>query len=46
MSTRRKECSTCWPGVKLTDLRVGEDHVDLESLPPTSGFQAFSDYDS
>lgn len=46
MSTQRGECSSSNPVVKLNDLRVGEDHVDLQSEPPTSSFEAYSDFDS
>lgn len=44
MSTQ--ECSAGWPVIKLLDLRVGENHVDLQIEPPTSSFEAFSDYDT
>ena len=45
---RKEQRITRWPGIKLTDLRAGEDHADLESVPPTShpSFEAFSDYES
>lgn len=46
MSEGKEECFLSQPAVKLSDLRVREDHVDLESESPISSFEDEMDYES
>ncbi|KAL0152835.1 hypothetical protein M9458_051856, partial [Cirrhinus mrigala] len=46
LSKGKERCFLNQPAVKLSDLRVREDHVDLESESPMSSFDDLMDYES